>query len=101
MYNPLRITTGRRISTAAGGRLMTAMPSGMGMGTGRPEQNVHRVQEGEFTTTIYTLLAEKKYETVRNILLNQIEFFPNSRAALSLLAHCHYMLQEFQSACEW
>ena len=75
-----------RISTAAGGRLMTSLPTsffgnrpGTTLNGGRPSV---RVQEGEYTKVIYSLIVEKKYEDAKHILKNQLEFFSDSRAAL-------------------
>lgn len=86
-----------RIGTAAGGRLMTALPTAFGGGTmgGRPPV---KVKEGDFTSSVYSLITEQKYEDVKLILQNQLDYFPDSRAALSLLAYCQYMLQEFSSS---
>ncbi|KAL0486723.1 intraflagellar transport protein 70A [Acrasis kona] len=92
-----------RLGTATG-RLMTAMPVGtafgmgsMGMGGGRPPT---KVQEGEYTQYVYSLLAEKKYDEVIFILQYQLQFFPDSRAALSLLAYSYYMSQDFINASQ-
>ena len=76
---------------------MTAMPTAFGAGTmgGRPPV---KVKEGEFTTTVYTLINEQKYEEVKFILQNQLDYFPESRAALSLYGYVQYMLQDFQGA---
>lgn len=88
-----------RISTAAGGRLLTSMPTAFGgAGTmgGRPSSV--KVKEGDFTSTIYSLISEQKYEEAKTILLNQLDYFPDNRAALSLYAHCQYMLRDFAGA---
>ncbi|KAF0983617.1 hypothetical protein FDP41_010682 [Naegleria fowleri] len=94
-----------RISTAAGGRLMTSLPTtgfwgprpGTTLNGGRPSV---RVQEGEYTKVIYTLIVEKKFEDAKQILQHQLEFFSESRAALSLLAYCDYMLQNYAESAQ-
>ncbi len=84
-----------RLGTASG-RAMTS--TGFVSGNSGRVNNTLKVQSGEFTTTIYGLIEQQKYEQVKILLQNQLEVFPNSRAALSLLGYCHYMLQDFQSA---
>lgn len=75
---------------------MTALPTAMGVGTMYSRKA--KIQEGEFTQTIYNLIREQKYEEARTILLTQLEYFPTSRAALSLLAYCSFALQDFANA---
>jgi tetratricopeptide repeat protein 30 len=62
---------------------------------------VPSISEGQWTTTIYSLINEKRYQEVVSILTRQLEFFPNNRAGLSLLAYCYYYLQDFPSAVQW
>ena len=66
--------------------------------TGRPQITT---QIGEFTQTIYGMIAEQKYQNVKEILSNQLQNFPNSRAALSLLGNVNYMTGDFAGAIEW
>eukprot|EP01065_Artemidia_motanka_P047491 TRINITY_DN7457_c2_g1_i1.p1 TRINITY_DN7457_c2_g1~~TRINITY_DN7457_c2_g1_i1.p1 ORF type:complete len:678 (+),score=280.00 TRINITY_DN7457_c2_g1_i1:91-2124(+) len=87
--------TGTMSLTSAGARPTTTMGGG-GTTLGRlPTQ----VQEGNYTTTIYTLIKEHKYDEVVEILNSEIESnFPRSRAAVSLLAYCYYMLTDYNNA---
>lgn len=57
-----------------------------------------RIIEGQWTSSIYSLIAEKKYTEAVDLLQPQLEFFPNNRAALSLLAYCFYNLQDYNAA---
>lgn len=86
--------------TAAGRRLMTASaPSRISNTfTGRPQITT---QIGEFTQSIYGMMAEQKYQSVKEILSNQLQNFPTSRAALSLLGNVNYMTQDYPGAIEW
>jgi tetratricopeptide repeat protein 30 len=91
-----------RIGTAAA-RLMTAMPIGtaFGMGTmGAGSRPLTKVQEGEYTQYVYSLIVDKKYDEVIFILNYQLQSFPESRAALSLLAYAYYMNQDFINAAQ-
>jgi tetratricopeptide (TPR) repeat protein len=56
--------------------------------------------EGQLTATIYGLIRDEKYAEAVKILLGQLENFPRSRAALSLLGHCFYQQQDFRSAAQ-
>ena len=83
---------------------MTALPTSF---WGRPGTTMNgggrptvRVQEGEYTKVIYTLITEKKFDEAKQILQTQLEFFSDSRAALSLLAYCDYMLQNFSESAQ-
>eukprot|EP00760_Papus_ankaliazontas_P011760 PhM_4_TR1501/c0_g1_i1/m.45887/K19683/TTC30, DYF1; tetratricopeptide repeat protein 30 len=58
-----------------------------------------QVQEGTFTSTVYTMINEKRYDEVIEILTTQLESnFPRSRAALSLLSYCHYHKGDYNAA---
>jgi len=85
-----RLTTQHRLVT--GQRLQTA--SGIGSRIRPPT----KVQDGQYTATIYGLLAKQKYEEAKIIIQNQLEQFPNNRAALSILAYCQYMMQDYLGA---
>lgn len=61
-----------------------------------------QVQEGSFTATIYGLLRDHKYQQVIELLSVQLETnFPRSRAAISLLAYCYYMLGNYSDAATY
>eukprot|EP00741_Cyanophora_paradoxa_P021809 tig00000241_g21052.t1 len=59
-----------------------------------------RVPDGQYTKVIYSLIRDRKYQEVIDVLTYEMQNFPKSRAALSLLAYCYYMTQEFQSAAQ-
>lgn len=59
---------------------------------------VKKIAEGQYTATIYNLIAEQKYAEVVQILEAQLEQFPVNRAALSLLGYCYYYQQDFGNA---
>lgn len=58
------------------------------------------VNEGQYTSTIYELIAESKHAEVVQILSHELQNFPRSRAALSLLGYCYYQLQDFLMASQ-
>mmetsp|Transcript_32243 Transcript_32243/g.51375 ORF Transcript_32243/g.51375 Transcript_32243/m.51375 type:complete len:661 (-) Transcript_32243:3487-5469(-) len=73
--------------------MMTAMTShGGGVVFG------NQIAEGAYTEVIYGLLKDGKYGEVINKLTMELQNFPRSRAALSLLAYSYYMLQDFPNA---
>lgn len=55
---------------------------------------------GEYTTTIYTAIREARYYDAIEILQIELQNFPRSRAALSLLGYCHFHVGDFASASE-
>merc|ERR1719223_1953016 len=58
------------------------------------------VKEGEMTKTIYTHIMEQSYDKALKILTQQLQSFPESRCALSLLGYCYYHMQDFHNAAE-
>mmetsp|Transcript_60002 Transcript_60002/g.135303 ORF Transcript_60002/g.135303 Transcript_60002/m.135303 type:complete len:647 (-) Transcript_60002:151-2091(-) len=56
------------------------------------------VKEGEMTKTIYAHISEQQYEKAVKVLNNELQNFPSSRCALSLLGYCYYHMQDFLSA---
>ena len=84
------------------GAMYTAMgsgPAGSGMG-GYGGGPAGGMQEGSYTETIYGMVLEGKYADVIEKLSFELQNFPNARAALSLLGHCYYMLQDYQNAIQ-
>jgi tetratricopeptide repeat protein 30 len=53
---------------------------------------------GEYTSTIYGAIREGKYLEAIDILQLEIQNFPRSRAALSLLGYCYYHAGDFIGA---
>ncbi|CAD8045107.1 unnamed protein product [Paramecium primaurelia] len=60
-------------------------------------QPVQPIAEGQETKSIYSLIKDQKDKEAINYLNYELQFCPKSRA-LSLLAYCHYMNQDFTSA---
>uniref|UniRef100_A0A915PTD2 Tetratricopeptide repeat protein 30 homolog n=1 Tax=Setaria digitata TaxID=48799 RepID=A0A915PTD2_9BILA len=58
------------------------------------------IKDGEFTSTIYGMIKDGRYENVIRSLQYELQKTPNSRAALSLLGYCHFYVQEFGAAAE-
>lgn len=52
------------------------------------------------TKTIYSHIMEQKYDKAVKILNQQLQFFPESRCALSLLGYCYYHMQDFANAAD-
>jgi len=61
---------------------------------------MRQIAEGQYTSTIYTLIRDQKYDEASRILQMELQNFPRSRAALSLLAYCYYYLQDFTNAAQ-
>ena len=61
----------------------------------------NQIQDGEYNTTIYTLIKNHDYTDAIDILLQQYESsYSKSRATLSLLGYCYYHIEEFAKASE-
>ncbi|VDK87520.1 unnamed protein product [Litomosoides sigmodontis] len=58
------------------------------------------IKDGEFTSTIYGMIKEGRYESAIRPLQYELQRKPNSRAALSLLGYCYFYLQQFIEAAE-
>jgi len=58
------------------------------------------VKDGEMTKTVYHHIMEQQYEEAVRVLNNELQNFPRSRCALSLLGYCYYHMQAFQQAAE-
>ncbi len=61
---------------------------------------VTQICEGQYTSTIYGFVKEKKYAEAVEVLTQQRYAHPNSRAALSLLGYCYYQMQDFVQASD-
>ena len=57
--------------------------------------NKFDIKDGEYTSTIYTLIKEQRFHEAIAILTFIYDSNPSSRAALSLLAYCHYYMQVY------
>ncbi|KAJ3291276.1 Tetratricopeptide repeat protein 30A [Blyttiomyces sp. JEL0837] len=57
-----------------------------------------QVPEGKYTSTIYGLIKDGKYQDVIKILANELQSFPKSRAALSLLGYSYYQIQDYSNS---
>ncbi len=60
-----------------------------------------RTSEGQYTTTVYSLINDGNYRAVVDLLQMELENFPGNRAALSLLGYSFYMLQNYAGASSW
>jgi tetratricopeptide repeat protein 30 len=56
--------------------------------------------QGEYTTTIYGAIKDQRYAEAIEILQLELQSFPRSRAALSLLGYCTYQISDFTAAAE-
>lgn len=59
-----------------------------------------QVKEGEYTTTIYGMIKNQKFHEAIQILSQELENHPKSRAALSLLGYCYFQVQSFDAAAD-
>eukprot|EP00428_Durinskia_dybowskii_P078280 CAMPEP_0170356544 /NCGR_PEP_ID=MMETSP0117_2-20130122/1234_1 /TAXON_ID=400756 /ORGANISM="Durinskia baltica, Strain CSIRO CS-38" /LENGTH=648 /DNA_ID=CAMNT_0010610659 /DNA_START=42 /DNA_END=1988 /DNA_ORIENTATION=- len=53
---------------------------------------------GQYTSTIYTAIKEHRYNEAIEVLQLELQNFPRSRAALSLLGYCYYRTGDFASS---
>jgi len=60
--------------------------------------NQNQIAEGMYTAVVYGMIAEGKYGEAARVLQLELQNFPRSRAALSLLGFCCYYLQDFATA---
>ena len=58
------------------------------------------MSDNQHTTKIYTLIKDQDYNEAIKLLNIQLEANPRSRAALSLLGYCNYMVGNYESAAE-
>lgn len=58
------------------------------------------IREGTFTKTIYGFIRDQKYEDAIQVLTYQLQLFPRSRAALSLLAYSYFFAGDFPNAVQ-
>lgn len=56
------------------------------------------VKDGEMTKVVYHHIMEQQYPEAVRILGNELQNFPTSRCALSLLGYCYYHMQDFANA---
>lgn len=64
-------------------------------------EDYKQIPDGQYTQVIYTLIKEQKYNDVINLLSNELQFTPRSRAALSLLGYWYYYIQDYENAADW
>eukprot|EP01041_Mallomonas_annulata_P009210 gene9210-19102_t len=55
---------------------------------------------GQYTSTIYGAIRENRYMDAIDILQIELQNFPRSRAALSLLGYCFYRVGDFQGSVQ-
>eukprot|EP00929_Paragymnodinium_shiwhaense_P065772 TRINITY_DN3294_c0_g2_i1.p1 TRINITY_DN3294_c0_g2~~TRINITY_DN3294_c0_g2_i1.p1 ORF type:complete len:648 (-),score=171.01 TRINITY_DN3294_c0_g2_i1:180-2123(-) len=58
------------------------------------------VKDGEMTKVVYNHIMEQQYTEAVRILNNELQNFPTSRCALSLLGYCYYHMQDFGMAAQ-
>ena len=56
--------------------------------------------EGQHTKLVYGFIRDGRHAEAARLLTLELQSFPRSRAALSLLGHCYYALQDFRSAAQ-
>lgn len=55
---------------------------------------------GQYTSTIYGAIKDGRYSEAIEILALELQNFPRSRAALSLLGYCYYHINDFVNAAQ-
>mmetsp|Transcript_13358 Transcript_13358/g.21188 ORF Transcript_13358/g.21188 Transcript_13358/m.21188 type:complete len:653 (+) Transcript_13358:44-2002(+) len=56
------------------------------------------VPDGQYTAIVYGAIKDGRYDEAVRILTFELQNFPRSRAALSLLGYCYYQMQDFRNA---
>eukprot|EP01012_Entosiphon_sulcatum_P046546 TRINITY_DN625_c0_g1_i1.p1 TRINITY_DN625_c0_g1~~TRINITY_DN625_c0_g1_i1.p1 ORF type:complete len:674 (-),score=126.40 TRINITY_DN625_c0_g1_i1:16-2037(-) len=79
--------------TAMQGRPMTTMGTGTTLGQRPP-----MIAAGTYTSTIYGWIKQGRFDDVVRVLTTELENFPRSRAALSLLGYSYYHLADYANA---
>ncbi|XP_034314143.1 intraflagellar transport protein 70A isoform X1 [Magallana gigas] len=59
-----------------------------------------QLKEGEYTSTIYSLIKDQRYNDAVHLLSSQVQGHTKSRAALSLLGYCYFQMQDFVNAAD-
>lgn len=59
---------------------------------------MNNIYEGQYTSFIYELIKDQNYEEAIKVLNEQLSTNPRSRAALSLLGYCNYMIGDYTMA---
>ncbi|KAH6571607.1 hypothetical protein BASA60_007079 [Batrachochytrium salamandrivorans] len=88
------------MTSTTAGRLSTAFPRANQQSTTTSiiPSNFFQIPEGKYTSTLYSLIRDGRFQDVIRILSNEIQVAPRSRAALSLLAYSYYHVQDFHAA---
>ncbi|KAJ3038123.1 Tetratricopeptide repeat protein 30A [Rhizophlyctis rosea] len=87
-----RLGTSFGVPGTSFGAPQTALP---GAGGSFVPVSLFQVPEGKYTYTIYSYIRDGRFTDVIKILTNELQTFPKSRAALSLLAYCYYQIQDY------
>ena len=56
--------------------------------------------QGEYTVTVYSAIKDGRYNEAIDVLQIELQNFPRSRAALSLLGYCFYHTSDFVGATQ-
>ncbi|XP_074647569.1 intraflagellar transport protein 70A-like [Tubulanus polymorphus] len=59
-----------------------------------------QMKEGEYTSTVYAMIKDQRYNEAVQILNQQLQTHQKSRAAISLLGYCYYQMQDFVNAAD-
>jgi len=57
-----------------------------------------QIPDGQYTSSIYGLIKDQKYSDAISILNMELQNYPRSRAALSLLGFCYYHNQDYNNS---
>ena len=82
------------------GQMSKIVPPGTSAGGFAFGGNRGAAPEGQYTATIYGMIRDGLYADAIRVLSLELQNFPRSRAALSLLGYCYYMVQDFRSAAQ-
>lgn len=59
-----------------------------------------RIADGQFTQTVYGYIQNQRFTDAVQILQQELQNFPENRAALSLLGYCFYQMGSFDRAVQ-
>ncbi|KAI8470715.1 MAG: flagellar associated protein [Monoraphidium minutum] len=64
------------------------------------DHHARAIPDGQITQTVYGYIRDHKWHDAVEVLQQQLQDTPESRAALSLLGHCYFHTGEFEAAAQ-
>lgn len=93
-----RIPTGMVGSGPSGTASLTGTATGV---VGSIPLANRTIPDGQFSSVVYGLIANQKYDEAKKVLEDMMEKFPGNRAALSLLGYVTFMMRDYTGSQKW